>query len=535
MGMQTQIQRLRDAKEAMRLSIIAKGVDVPISAKIDTYPSYIAQIVRSRQRATFAVTDDITQYTSTEFVDVFDRATGKWYKLNNLNQFEPYGVYGNSPDGTKYVGKLIVYNGNEYEWTGSDWRYIGQVEGEDPTSVYPKEYTAIAIPTPPPASVTFNTMEDALGYTYVYYGLLATIGGSQYVYNSNNEWQSLSFGITGTKVGSGAMSLKINGTDVNVEVLYPVADYYKWSYDWDTSIPVTSITKGNTNGTDIVSIDWSNLDVSQWTSMSKEAFRGCSSLALTSLPSGVTSIGQLAFYNCSSLALTSLPSGVTSIGRSAFVQCSSLALTSLPSGVTSILDYTFAACSSLASVSMPSVTSIGQFAFQSCSSLASVSMPSVTSIGAYAFTVCTSLASVYMPSVTSIGNGAFQSCSSLASVSMPNVTTIGDNAFRYCSSLASVSMPSVTSIDSYAFVQCSSLASIDIPSSVTSIGNAVFNSSTSIASVICRATTPPTLGTYVFTNTHTNLVIYVPAESVEAYKSATNWSEYADKIQAIPE
>lgn len=31
-----------------------------------------------------------------------------------------------------------------------------------------------------------------------------------------------------------------------------------------------------------------------------------------------------------------------------------------------------------------------------------------------------------------------------------------------------------------------------------------------------------------------NLTIYVLAESVDAYKAASGWSTYADKIQAIP-
>jgi len=35
-------------------------------------------------------------------------------------------------------------------------------------------------------------------------------------------------------------------------------------------------------------------------------------------------------------------------------------------------------------------------------------------------------------------------------------------------------------------------------------------------------------------NGSSNLVIYVPAESVDAYKSASGWSYYANQIQAIP-
>ena len=44
----------------------------------------------------YAVVDDISQYSDTEFVDVYNKADEKWYKLNNLNQYEEYGVYGDS-------------------------------------------------------------------------------------------------------------------------------------------------------------------------------------------------------------------------------------------------------------------------------------------------------------------------------------------------------------------------------------------------------------------------------------------------------
>ena len=47
----------------------------------------------SGQTPCFAVVADITQYSDTEFEDVFNKADGKWYKLNNLNQYEEYGVY----------------------------------------------------------------------------------------------------------------------------------------------------------------------------------------------------------------------------------------------------------------------------------------------------------------------------------------------------------------------------------------------------------------------------------------------------------
>lgn len=81
----------------------------------------------------YAVVDDITQYSETEFVDVYDKATEKWYKLNNLNQYEEYGVYGSGRSITYYNGKLTVDDGYEYEWNGSSWVNLGEVSGSTAT------------------------------------------------------------------------------------------------------------------------------------------------------------------------------------------------------------------------------------------------------------------------------------------------------------------------------------------------------------------------------------------------------------------
>ena len=77
----------------------------------------------------FAVVDDISQYTDREFEDVYDKATKKWYKLNNLNQYEEYGAYGNGRSVTTYKGKLTIDEGYEYEWNGSEWVNVGEITG----------------------------------------------------------------------------------------------------------------------------------------------------------------------------------------------------------------------------------------------------------------------------------------------------------------------------------------------------------------------------------------------------------------------
>jgi hypothetical protein len=58
-----------------------------------------------------------------------------------------------------------------------------------------------------------------------------------------------------------------------------------------------------------------------------------------------------------------------------------------------------------------------------------------------------------------------------------------------------------------------------------------FSGCDSLTSVYCKRTTPPSLGgTSVFDYNEASRRIYVPTNSVNAYKSATNWSEYASSI-----
>lgn len=140
----------------------------------------------------------------------------------------------------------------------------------------------------------------------------------------------------------------------------------------------------------------------------------------------------------------------------------------------------------------------------------------------------------YKLSGTAIAQYLFSNCTNLTSVTIPsNVTTIGQYVFSQ-SGITSVNIPDgVTRIESYTFNRCNSLLSINIPSGVTYIGDSSFYSCSGLTSITVNATTPPTLvGNNVFD--YSIAPIYVPAASVNAYKAASKWDEYASRIQAIP-
>jgi len=138
-------------------------------------------------------------------------------------------------------------------------------------------------------------------------------------------------------------------------------------------------------------------------------------------------------------------------------------------------------------------------------------------------------------SVTSIGGSAFYHCSGLTSVTIPNsVTSISNEAFNGCTGLTSVTIPnSVTSIGEYAFYNCSGLTSVTIPNSVTWIDEGAFSGCTGLTSITCETSTPPACGSDVFLEVDKSIPLYVPAESVEAYKAADQWKDFGDNIKPI--
>lgn len=203
----------------------------------------------------------------------------------------------------------------------------------------------------------------------------------------------------------------------------------------------------------------------------------------------------------------------------------------------------FQGCYSLLSAIIPNgVVSIG--AFGACDSLTSVTIPnSVTTIGDYGFYYCDELTEINLGTgIERIETSAFTQCNSLTSITMGNnVEYIGGRVFGWCGNLVRFNsntdgvfnLPySLTELDYGVFQGCTSMTNVNIPSGVTSIGNSSFVDCSGLTSITIEATVPPTLGSDVFENTN-DCPIYVPSDSVNAYKAASGWSTYASRIQAI--
>lgn len=116
------------------------------------------------------------------------------------------------------------------------------------------------------------------------------------------------------------------------------------------------------------------------------------------------------------------------------------------------------------------------------------------------------------------------------------VTIIGRYGLAGCTKLTSVVLPAVRTTDGSSLNGCSGLIKADF-SNLQNIRYSTFYSNKKLVTLIIRTQVVAKLeNTNAFRDTPIASgtgYVYVPSALVNSYKSATNWSTYADQIRAI--
>ena len=296
------------------------------------------------------------------------------------------------------------------------------------------------------------------------------------------------------------------------------------------------------------------------------ACSGWTYLSSVTISDNVTSLGEKSFYDTYRVEHLEIGSGITQLNQSyTFYETGHSASTKpdldlsanvglnvganvfqycyfnnmiFPKNCTlSPNSFTFSSASTLSFGSGTIISEVGVYSSAfSNSKILNIDLNGVTQIGDYAFAYTSGYTSITIPpSVATFGRSAFFSVSGLNSVTIDYASnaTLGGNQFKDLpiTSLTIGSNP--TSIGSSMFQKCAKLTALVIPSNISYIGTSAFYNCSGLTSITVHSVTPPTLGSGVFGNTN-NCPIYVPLESVDAYKAASGWSSYASRIQAIP-
>ncbi len=247
----------------------------------------------------------------------------------------------------------------------------------------------------------------------------------------------------------------------------------------------------------------------------------CKDIESIVIPETVTSM-PYGLYDCANLTEIRLPNAVM-LSYNSFIGCSSLikfiieddnAQYSVKDGMLFNKDFTqlIAVPAGLDNVVIPySVSVIGAGAFQTCAKIKNVVIPE---------------------SVRTIYSGAFKE-SGLTNINIPNtVQTLVGSAFYKCPELETVVISdNVKEIGVHTFYTCKKLKTVYIGKSVTKIGMSAFEYDFLLSTIYSANPIPPTVHSTSFGNAQYNMVprtatVYVPMESVEAYKTASVWEEF---------
>lgn len=252
------------------------------------------------------------------------------------------------------------------------------------------------------------------------------------------------------------------------------------------------------------------LELSDCKVIGRYALNGATALLNISNNTTIEEIGDYALYNCSQAqGELVLSDKITNIPPYTFYGCQKLKL-NIPKNLEKADNNCFRNCYLLEGDLPDTLKTVGSSAFQYCKNLTAEKLPVITSMQTYAFAY-----------------------SGIKIKEIPYGATTNSYAFGYCDNITEITINSTGTLSSYCFQYCSNLAKVVFGENLSTIATYAFRNCTSLTTVICHKKTPPTLTSNAFYNCSALAEIRVPASALETYKSASNWSNYADIMVGI--
>lgn len=179
------------------------------------------------------------------------------------------------------------------------------------------------------------------------------------------------------------------------------------------------------------------------------------------------------------------------------------------------------------------VTTIGRNAFFDCTELTSISIPpTVQNIYTDAFWGCTNLQAVHISDLSKwcTIHISFEDAPALYA----HPLTYSQRLLLNDDVITDLVIPDeATAVNPYAFANDTALESVTFPASMTVIQTGAFKGCKNIKTITCYAEEVPFTNLYCFDDIDTSIPVYVPAESVEAYKTTGEW-QYFTNILPLP-
>lgn len=198
------------------------------------------------------------------------------------------------------------------------------------------------------------------------------------------------------------------------------------------------------------------------------------------IPVGTKEIFFMEYFNCQEITSVIIPEGVEFIGWRAFEHCTKLKSVKLPGTIKKIYRSAFLGCTQLSSINLPdSIQEIDNYAFQNCN-IENVNHDCLKIKDGFAiennmlqYYSCQKPEVIIPDGVKVIHRNAFLNCKNIKNIFIPgNVKRIGPRVFDSCTSLETVVFSEgVEYFYTIAFIGCKKLSAIFIPKSVKSIDN----------------------------------------------------------------